>query len=71
MGNQVKWQLLSQHLQAMSVVNSEFEDLILLVRQLVQVLESESISMRMPNYFGPEEEIYSTQLEAANQGVST
>ncbi len=42
MSEPVRWQLLSQHLEAMSLVNGEFEDLILLVRQLVQVLESES-----------------------------
>ncbi len=70
MGDQIKWQLLSQHLEAMSLVNGEFEDLILLVRQLVQVLESEPTSMRIPSYFGPEEEIFSIHQEVVNQELS-
>ncbi len=66
----VRWQLLSQHLEAMSLVNGEFEDLILLVRQLVQVLESESMSLKTGNSLRQEVEIFSTQVEIANQGVS-
>ncbi len=58
MSEPVKWQLLSQHLKAMSVVNSEFEDLILLASQLVQVLESESDSINSTNSLDQLEETY-------------
>ncbi len=51
MSEAVKWQLLSQHLEAMSVVNSEFEDLILLASALVRVLESEYSSMKTSKSF--------------------
>ncbi len=58
MSEPVKWQLLSQHLKAMSVVNSEFEDLILLASQLVQVLELESDSINSTNSLDQLEETY-------------
>ncbi len=52
----VKWQLLSQHLKDLSVVNLEFEDLILLASQLALELESERISTRDMNLLHLQEE---------------
>ncbi len=60
MSSAVKWQLLSQHLKAMSVVNSEYEDLILLASQLVQVLELEHSYTNSMNLQLQQEETYLT-----------
>ncbi len=62
--------MLSQHLEAMSLVNGEFEDLILLARQLVLVLESESISMRTMISPNPSPESYNQDEEVRLEGAS-
>jgi len=59
----VKWQLLSQHLKAMSRANGEFEDLILLVSQLVQVLELEDTYTRTMKLSGRSQGISETSMK--------
>ncbi len=69
--DKVKWQLLNQYLEAMSLLNGEFEDSILLASQLVRELESELISMKISSGQLRQEEIFSlhqevSQLEEVN-----
>ncbi len=53
----IKWQLLNQHLITLSKVNTELEDLVLLVSGLVSELQQDNTSIITGKLLSQEEEI--------------